>query len=66
MGYAENYIPNLVGLHCFQKNVIMKSFNNNMYYLETGSESEKLLRYEAVATGFTDSELKILYQNDED
>lgn len=37
-----------------------------MYYLETGSESEKLLRYEAVATGFTDSELKILYQNDED
>ena len=35
-------------------------------YLETGSESEKLLRYEAVATGFTDNELKILYQNDED
>ncbi|MDD7389114.1 MAG: hypothetical protein PUG60_05540 [Lachnospiraceae bacterium] len=34
-------------------------------YLETGSESEKLLQYEAVATGFTDSELKILYRNDE-
>lgn len=32
-------------------------------YLETGSESEKLLQYEAIATGFTDSELKILYQN---
>lgn len=35
-------------------------------YLKTGQGAEKLLQYEAIATGFTDSELKILYKNDED
>lgn len=31
-------------------------------YLDSGTEAKKLLQYDAVATGFVDSELQILYQ----
>lgn len=33
-------------------------------YLDSGTEAKKLLQYDAVATGFVDSELQILYQKE--
>lgn len=33
-------------------------------YMDNGTEAEQLLQYEAVATGFTDGDLQILYQKE--